>query len=124
MLLEHVPCDLCASEEYKVRYSKPDSWLQGTLYQFPVVECLHCGLVYVNPRPTLESMGAFYPTDYHLGRGVEKFIRRYAVQKSLLPNISGKKVLDVGCARGDFLSYLLRTETELNLTASMHFQRE
>jgi ubiquinone/menaquinone biosynthesis C-methylase UbiE len=57
-------------------------------------------------------MGAFYPTDYHLGRGVEKFIRRYAVQKSLLPNISGKKVLDVGCARGDFLSYLLKTETE------------
>jgi SAM-dependent methyltransferase len=54
-------------------------------------------------------MGAFYPTDYHLGRDDEKSIRRYALQKSLLPNISGKRVLDIGCARGDFLSYLLKT---------------
>jgi SAM-dependent methyltransferase len=109
MLLEHVPCDLCASEEYKVRYKKPDNWLRRTQYQFPVVECLNCGLVYVNPRPTLESMAAFYPADYHHGRNSEEFARRYAVQKTLLPDISGKRVLDIGCARGDFLSYLLAT---------------
>ena len=109
MLLEHVPCDLCASKEYKVRYRKPDNWLRETLFEFPVVECLHCGLVYENPRPALESMGAFYPIDYHVGRDGENFVRRYSVQKVLLPNISGKRVLDIGCARGDFLTYLLNT---------------
>jgi len=109
MLLEHVSCDLCGSEKYKIRYTKPDNWLRGTLYQFPVVECLNCGLVYVNPRPTLDSIGAFYSNDYHHGRESEEFSRRYSVQKTLLPNISGKRVLDIGCARGDFLSYLLNT---------------
>lgn len=109
MLLEHIPCDLCGSEKYKVRYTKPDNWLRGTLYQFPVVECLDCGLVYVNPRPTLESMAAFYPADYHHGRDSEEFARRYTVQKTMLPDTSGKRVLDIGCARGDFLSYLLNT---------------
>jgi SAM-dependent methyltransferase len=109
MLLEHIPCDLCGSEKYRVRYIKPDNWLRGTLYQFPVVECLDCGLVYVNPRPSLDSMPAFYPADYHHGRDSEKFARRYVVQKTLLPDICGKRVLDIGCARGDFLSYLLNT---------------
>jgi SAM-dependent methyltransferase len=109
MLLEHIPCDLCGSEKYRVRYVKPDNWLRGTLYLFPVVECLDCGLVYVNPRPSLESMAAFYPADYHHGRDSEEFARRYAVQKTLLPDISGKRVLDIGCARGDFLTYLLNT---------------
>jgi SAM-dependent methyltransferase len=109
MLLEHIPCNLCGSEKYRVRYVKPDNWLRGTLYQFPVVECVDCGLVYVNPRPSLESMAAFYPADYHYGRDSEEFDRRYAVQKTLLPDISGKRVLDIGCARGDFLSYLLNT---------------
>lgn len=109
MLLEHISCDLCTSEDYIVRYRKPDNWLRGSLYQFCVVECLECGLVYVNPRPTMESMDGFYPAGYHSGRGPERLAKRYAVQKALLPDLSGKRVLDIGCARGDFLSYLLNT---------------
>jgi len=54
-------------------------------------------------------MEAFYPTNYHHGRDSKEFARRYAVQKTFLPDISGKRVLDIGCVRGDFLSYLLNT---------------
>jgi SAM-dependent methyltransferase len=107
MLLEHVQCDLCASSNYVVRYRKPDNWLRRTLYQFAVVECLKCGLVYVNPRPTLKSMADFYPDDYHSGREPGLLSRRYDAQKAFLPDLSAKRVLDIGCARGDFLSYLL-----------------
>lgn len=107
MQLEHVPCDLCGCDTYKVRYRKPDDWLMATPYQFPVVECTNCRLVYVNPRPTMESMADFYPSDYHSERDSAEHIRRYAVQKSLLPDLAGKHVLDIGCAKGDFLAYLL-----------------
>lgn len=107
MLLEHVPCDLCGSDRYRVRYTKPDNWLRNTLYQFPIVECLDCGLVYVSPRPSPESMAAFYPPGYHDNRDTAESNKRYARQKAHLPKLEGKRVLDIGCARGDFLAYLL-----------------
>ena len=107
MQLEHVSCDLCGGLEYRVRYRKPDNWLRLNLFEFPVVECDHCGLVYVNPRPTIESMAAFYPEGYHDDRDSEAFRKRYEAQMAMLPDLSGANVLDIGCARGDFLSYLL-----------------
>lgn len=110
MILEHVPCDLCGSDKYKIQYLKPDNWLRKNIYQFSVVECLDCGLTYVNPRPTIESMAEFYPSGYHDGRGEQNFIKRYDLQSRYLPTLTGKKVLDIGCARGDFLSYLLKTK--------------
>jgi SAM-dependent methyltransferase len=107
MLLEHVSCDLCGHDKYRERYRKPDDWLQTNLYQFPVVECLNCGLVYVNPRPTTDYMSSFYPAGYHDNRDSMDHRRRYAIQKSMLPDLSGKHVLDIGCASGAFLSFLL-----------------
>lgn len=110
MELEHVPCDLCGGKSYRIRYRKPDNWLRLNLFQFPVVECDDCGLVYVNPRPTMEAMGAFYPNDYHSGRNAASFTTRYRAQKRFLPALAGKRVLDIGCAHGDFLTFLLQTE--------------
>lgn len=107
MLLEHVNCDLCGNPGYRVRYRKPDNWLRGSLFEFPVVECDNCGLVYVNPRPTPAAMASFYSSDYHENRDGPEFRKRYAAQKARLPNLTGLRVLDIGCARGDFLSYLL-----------------
>ncbi len=110
MELELVPCDLCGRDSYRVRYYKPDTWLRHDLYQFPVVECDACGLVYVNPRPTPTQMGTFYPAGYHDGRDAAEFQARYRRQAALLPSLAGRRVLDVGCARGDFLSFLLDRE--------------
>lgn len=107
MLLEHVTCDLCGGDRYRVRYRKPDNWLRTSLHQFPVVECDGCGLVYVNPRPTREAMADFYPSGYHDHRDGDAFRERYRRQQAHLPPLDGLRVLDVGCARGDFLAYLL-----------------
>ncbi|QIL21421.1 class I SAM-dependent methyltransferase [Thermomonas sp. HDW16] len=107
MELEHIACDLCGNPGYRVRYRKPDNWLRGSLYAFPVVECDECHLVYVNPRPTMAAMSSFYPTGYHDGRDHASYWPRYQEQQALLPELTGKRVLDIGCARGDFLSFLL-----------------
>lgn len=103
MLLEHVSCDFCGCNQYKLRYRKPDNWLWLNQYEFCVVECIKCSLVYLNPRPTLESMGNYYPEDYHDNRDTEYHQKRYAIQTEFLPVLTNEQVLDVGCAKGDFL---------------------
>lgn len=107
-LLEHVSCDLCGCKKYKIRYRQPDMWLWLNQFEFPVVECINCGLVYVNPRPTYESMSAYYPQYFFYGRNSEENKLRYEKQLKYLPDLSNKKVLDIGSARGDFLGYLLQ----------------
>lgn len=105
--LEDVACDLCGARDTRERYRKPDTGRWTTDFEFPVVECLECGLVYVNPRPTPRCMSAFYSGGYHEGRDDAKHARRYARQLEHLPPLAGKSVLDVGCARGDFLAFVL-----------------
>lgn len=106
MKLEHVCCDLCGERSYKLRYRKPDDWLWLNEFEYPVVECVNCGLVYVNPRPTFEEMGQFYPVGYHEGRDDPKHQMRYQNQFDYIKDIEARTILDIGCARGDWLSYI------------------
>ena len=107
LALEDVPCDLCSGRETRVCYKKPDSRRWVSLYEFPVVECAGCGLVYVNPRPTPSGMAPFYDEGYHEGRDTPRHRRRYARQLAFLPPLEDQKILDIGCARGDFLAFVL-----------------
>jgi SAM-dependent methyltransferase len=104
--LEHVNCDFCNGSRYRVRYRKPDTWLWLTPFAYPVVECLDCGLVYINPRPTPHSMPLFYPDEFFAGRDNEQFQKQYAVQFEFIPRLTREKVLDIGCANGDWLNFL------------------
>jgi len=113
--LEHVKCDLCGSEQYIERYRKPDTWLFLNQFQFPVVECTNCGLVYVNPRPSADDAGRYYPPGYHDGRNDEKHIERYALQYKYIEPYRFKTVLDIGCARGDWLEYLNKKSPGIEL---------
>jgi len=106
MNLEHVICDLCGSEDYSVRYRKPDNWLWLNLFEYPVVQCQKCRLVYVNPRPSFEEMRNFYPADYHDNRNEEKHLQRYSAQFDYISKIEATNILDIGCARGDWLTYI------------------
>lgn len=109
MQLEYVTCDLCGSTDSIVRYRKPDNWLWLNMYEFPVVECINCGLVFLNPRPTFDEMGKYYPDNYHAGRDDELHLERYKNQFSYIKSCKAKKILDIGCARGDWLSFLGKT---------------
>jgi SAM-dependent methyltransferase len=106
--LEQVNCDLCNGYRFRIRYRKPDTWLWLTPFPYPVVECLDCGLVFVNPRPTPQSMPRFYPEEFFSGRDSERFQKQYAVQLEFIPHLTRESVLDVGCANGDWLDFLRR----------------
>ena len=61
--LETVDCLSCGASDSDTVVIAPDP-VTGLGGNFRVVRCRDCGLTYTNPRPTLASIGQFYPHDY------------------------------------------------------------
>jgi SAM-dependent methyltransferase len=51
-------------------------------------------------------MAKLYPKDYHIGRDDEAHRKRYERQFSYLSTLRPERILDIGCARGDWLNFL------------------
>lgn len=77
--IEHVRCNLCGSDEPELLFSGVERRF-GLDGSFDVVRCKHCGLVYVNPRPTAASLAYYYPSEtyyaYRRLRGPHQFGQR------------------------------------------------
>lgn len=124
MRLEHVCCDLCGGNDYVERYRKPDDWLWLNQFEYPVVKCVACGLVYVNPRPIFDDMAQFYPDGYHEGRDDEVHRKRYELQLSYIQKYGGKRILDIGCAKGDWLNFIQNKWSDVELHGVDAFSTE
>lgn len=122
--LEHVACNLCEKDDYKIVYQKPDTYTWINQFEYPIVRCNHCGLTYVNPRPTQTSMSNFYPNNYHSNRDTVAQKNRYKEQIKFLPNLSNENVLDIGCARGDFLISLLEEYPNIKVSGLDYFSEK
>jgi len=92
-----------------------EDWLHGLNGSFHIVRCGRCNALYLNPRPEGAELARHYPSDYEaFGRralGSEPLWRRalrlYGLDKrcrTVTNLMSGGKLLDVGCATGDFLA--------------------
>lgn len=57
---ETVNCDLCGSSDYSLKFTARNTEFREP---FNLVECCDCGLVYLNPRPSKESIGRYYPEE-------------------------------------------------------------
>jgi len=94
----YIKCNLCQSDDTKKLYVK-DS--------FNIVRCRKCGLVYVNPRPTLEELKELYKEkDAHIDPAREKdlFMHRFKRIIKTIERFKKKgKLLDIGCSYGYFL---------------------
>jgi len=116
-VFEATACAVCGEERGEL-LSDTDRY---GLY-LPVVICPMCGLIYTNPRMNQASYASFYDCEYRqLYHGTDKpaetvnaknrqrgsriidFLERSGI------DISGKKVLEVGCGAGGILA-LLRDE--------------
>ncbi len=113
--IETTACDLCGSTQTRPLYTNADWHLPG-LDAFALVQCTQCGLIYLNPRPTPQAIGVFYPQDYAPFRpaiederwALMRWMRRRKLQRrrALVERYSRTRrgrVLDVGCATGLFL---------------------
>lgn len=63
LALEQIDCPLCGDPQARCVVESPDNqW--GVPGVFAAVQCLNCGHVYMNPRPTEETIAACYPDNY------------------------------------------------------------
>jgi SAM-dependent methyltransferase len=69
--LELVPCPGCGGERFATRFEGGNPTLDPTL-KFRIVRCDDCGLHYTNPRPTLATLGRYYPSNYSPYQSEEK----------------------------------------------------
>jgi len=113
--MEIIPCDLCGAEDTEIIFS-PDSGQRLFPSGTALVRCRRCGLLYLNPRPSVKEIGAWYPADYAPYRSaiesepspLMRFVRRVKLERrrKLIEKYSGLKtgtILDVGCSTGLFL---------------------
>ena len=80
----------------------PDRW-------FDIVECANCGLGFVNPRPTFDEIGEYYPAEFFETFEHPSDVTRYAMQAGFLDFAKGRtprRLLDVGCANGAFPRFM------------------
>lgn len=117
---ETAACPLCGDTRSRPEQSGPDYFMRlpGS---FALVRCQSCDLIYQNPRPTLESVGHYYPDEYGsyasakqglktrrglLGRIIRRGMnKRCRLLDESVPAQPGqpRRLLDVGCASGLFL---------------------
>jgi SAM-dependent methyltransferase len=98
---------IAVGEDFEYR-SSPDTFL--------AVRCSGCGLVYLNPRPTMSELSRIYPPEYHAfdfsaaRYGVAHRVRRRLEARRVLAWCHGfgsdARILDIGCGDGFHLRIL------------------
>jgi SAM-dependent methyltransferase len=78
---------------------------------FKIVECVSCGLGFVNPRPTSSEISRYYPSSFYdyFERERNSHMIRYFTEAKFLPPIASdghRLLLDLGCANGDFPRFM------------------
>ncbi|MGV3664513.1 MAG: class I SAM-dependent methyltransferase [Leptospira bouyouniensis] len=125
--METIPCNTCGHQTFTSLFLK-NSPLGET---FSIVSCNQCGLVQVNPQPSLEAVKKYYDDSYFTQRTERGYDNYYSseLRKEISrvfqlnlkdldffkweknrkkQNDSGKTLssLDIGCAAGYFVSYM------------------
>lgn len=113
--MEIASCLLCGDSETRLAYTVKDR-LEVTREPFSVVRCQRCGLLFLNPRPTKEEIGRYYPySEYKdeftsaiedepsLLRRLNRLYHMEKMCRSVERVKSEGRLLDAGCATGNFL---------------------
>jgi SAM-dependent methyltransferase len=114
--LEPAACCLCRTRDSEPVAVGEDFEYRTSADSFLAVRCVHCGVIYLDPRPTASELTAIYPDTYHAfdfspeAYGVVYRTRR-ALEARRIARALGNlpphaRVLDVGCGDGFHLAAL------------------
>ncbi len=97
--------------------------------EFTVMECRKCRLPRTSPRPTPDTIGFYYPSDYGpylgtviagdvLGESRKNLIislgkRLFDTKAHAIPRLAPGRLLEIGCASGSYLHYMARRGWEV-----------
>jgi SAM-dependent methyltransferase len=108
-------CLLCGSREGTRLFEATDRLYHTTRKMFGVVRCGECGLIRLDPQPSLEELGSYYPNSYWYapdrtaaGQWEETYRRLVLrdhvrfVARAMGPAGGRGPLLDVGCGGGLF----------------------
>ena len=111
---EYVTCDQCGSDDTSSIF-EGDDYLKCRTDKFRIVKCNNCSLVYLNPRPTQQTISCFYPEGYlpftDKKNGIADRVKSVLIKndvRRIKKNINRQnlKILEIGCANGSYLSQL------------------
>ncbi|MEM2989715.1 MAG: class I SAM-dependent methyltransferase [Halobacteria archaeon] len=108
--MEYICCDFCGADNSIPILKRVDRF-SGAVFHY--VRCHQCGLIYLNPRPDETEILTYYPANYeayqslYKAKGVEHWMKQRAWK--ILAQFVSKyqthgKLLDIGCATGEFLN--------------------
>lgn len=114
VVLEDCPCPIGCDRSDSLVLEGRDRIheIQG---KFAIVRCSHCSLMRTNPRPTPETIGAYYPSHYgpyaaeevkqERPRSVlkEKIRRLMGLDARRIPPMRPGHLIELGCASGAYL---------------------
>jgi SAM-dependent methyltransferase len=113
--MKPVKCNLCGQANAKV-ITQGGDLLLNKAGDFKLVECRHCGLIYQNPKLTLEELPQYYPDTYQPylknpedeASPTQRFSNQHQVDRRCRHVIKHAPhqghILDIGCATGLFLN--------------------
>ena len=57
-------CPVCGAKKIKFLFKNTDR-MHGIPGEFGLNKCLECSVIYLSPRPTLDTLSRYYPDDYY-----------------------------------------------------------
>jgi SAM-dependent methyltransferase len=138
---EQPPCLMCGGTDGVRVIEAPDYLGTGPVRWFGVVQCKECHLCFTSPRPTIESMGEFYPPTYFPDRAPSPSERHRRgarrsrqwpwtrTRRKVFPVYGGGRLLDFGCGGGSYLARMACqgwevTGVDVSVAAVSHIRRE
>jgi 2-polyprenyl-3-methyl-5-hydroxy-6-metoxy-1,4-benzoquinol methylase len=116
LTLEPVGCCICETDDAEPLAVGEDFEYRTSTDTFLAMRCRQCGLVYLNPRPTLDELDRIYLENYHAFQFSEehyglvyKIRRRLEARRALSwcrRLGEDARIIDVGCGDGFHLGLL------------------
>ena len=112
---ETTNCPICGQNQFKRLFERRDLLYNESTELFCVVRCTNCATEYLNPRPTRQTIGKYYTSQYPVHSSEKAARVRFAdygvikQRRFVEKYVKRGRILDIGAGTGEFVSEMLRS---------------